>query len=326
MRYDQNSNVERSSADKRLGPGSYARMKAALNGHVEQQRHVMFQRSADEVRNHLQKMVRNLQEMLEEKADEVFLAMRRDYRSVLGCGDLPQGELLPKAQRLMRKEVMNQINKVEKMFRRIAGLEVEDDEENSDVETVPNCKLEDQSPAGPDTMDQEAYVSPYTAQSRRGQKSASTAGTDEPETQHQATKDEPMADAPGATTTVKQEANEHATRDHTSEVLPKELNVAVSALTEGSNTVPSTGLTARSSTSPSPSTINQERNRGADSKASADEDQASETYELRAGLKHEDHTDSEDSEYDDDQASTSSEIIGEPWQSKYRDTEVSDSD
>jgi len=48
--------------------------------------------------------------------------MRRDYRSVLGGGDLPQGEILPKAERLMRKAIMDKIDKVEKIFRRVAGL------------------------------------------------------------------------------------------------------------------------------------------------------------------------------------------------------------
>ncbi|MCJ1231836.1 hypothetical protein MMC12_008515, partial [Toensbergia leucococca] len=35
------------------GPGSYMRMKAAMQGHVEEQRQVMFQESADAVRNQL---------------------------------------------------------------------------------------------------------------------------------------------------------------------------------------------------------------------------------------------------------------------------------
>lgn len=267
-------------------------MKAALNGHVEQQRHVMFQRSADEVRNLLQKMVRSLQEILDEKADEVFLAMRRDYRSVLGGGDLPQGEILPKAQRLMRKEIMGKINKVDKIFRRVAGLEVEDDQEDSDEEGVPSDdsdKVKDQSLAEPDTIDHKGHVSPFSVQIPFGPHSASTAGTFEPETQRQAVKDEPTADAPIATTTVKAEPDLHATTDRPSNV-PEVLAVAKPTVTEELQANMSANSITRSSTTRSPIPHKKDEDHGADSDASADDDQASTTYELLSNPEPEDLT------------------------------------
>lgn len=115
------------------GPGSFARMKAAMNSHVAQERHTMFQSSAENVKTRLSTMVKELEVYMNDKADEVYIAMRRDYNSVLGGGEVPQnGEILPKTQRLVRKEMMRIIGGVEKAFKTIAGLEVEDDDDKED--------------------------------------------------------------------------------------------------------------------------------------------------------------------------------------------------
>ena len=50
--------------------------------------------------------------------------MQRDYRSVLGGGTaVARGELLPKSERLTRKEVLRIVNGVEAQFRKIAAGE-----------------------------------------------------------------------------------------------------------------------------------------------------------------------------------------------------------
>ncbi|MCJ1400989.1 hypothetical protein MMC11_004200 [Xylographa trunciseda] len=115
------------------GPGSYARMKAAMNAHVERRKHTMFEDSTNEVQQKLKAMLRQVEETMSNKADEVFVAMSRDYRSVLGGGDVPHGEMMPKWQRAMRKEVKGVISKAEKIFKRVAGVEVEDDEDESEA-------------------------------------------------------------------------------------------------------------------------------------------------------------------------------------------------
>ncbi|MCJ1384792.1 hypothetical protein MMC17_007910 [Xylographa soralifera] len=115
------------------GSGSYARMKTAMNAHVERQKHRMFEDSTNEVQQRLKAMIRGVDETMSNKADEVFVAMSRDYRSVLGGGDVPHGEMMPKWQRAMRKEVKGVINKAERIFKRVAGIEVEDDEDESEV-------------------------------------------------------------------------------------------------------------------------------------------------------------------------------------------------
>lgn len=127
------------------GTGSFARMKAAMNSHVAQERHTMFKSSAENVESRLSVMLKELEVHMNDKADEVYIAMRRDYNSVLGGGDVPQnGEILPKTQRLVRKEMMRIIDGVEKIFRKIAGLEVKDEDvEEEDKHSSLNNNDED---------------------------------------------------------------------------------------------------------------------------------------------------------------------------------------
>ena len=133
----------------RTGTGSFARMKAAMNSHVAQERHTMFQSSAENVKSRLSIMLKELEAFMNDKADEVYLAMRRDYNSVLGGGEVPQnGEILPKAQRLVRKEMMQIIDGVEKVFSKIAGLEFKNEEDDDDNKKVAHSSDdEDGSPA-----------------------------------------------------------------------------------------------------------------------------------------------------------------------------------
>ena len=283
-------------------------MKSALNGHVDEQRHVMFQGSADEVRSLLQQMVRTLQQTLDERADEIFLAMRRDYRSVLGGGDLPQGELLPKAQRLMRKEVMGKINRVERIFKRVAGLEVEDDEdeEKEDVSTNHSDKINDVASTTPDTMDRKGDVhsDPTTSQFGYSPASADSA-TVNSATQDPVTEDVPMADAPIATTKVKTEANDPATTDNTSSTIPVVSNDAYTSVTpdpDPNPNQPATSITKREQ----------------DQRQESPTGSAGYIYELLSNLSAPESTDSEASEID--------EVKREPKRKHYTDSEGSQSD
>ena len=119
-----------------------------MDSHVASERHVMFQRSVDEVRIRLDNMIKKVREELDDRVDEIFIQIRRDYRSVLGGGDVPKdGQLLPKAQRLVRKEVLHVIEGCGKRFNRVAGLAVEekDEEESKASELAPgdNSKAEE---------------------------------------------------------------------------------------------------------------------------------------------------------------------------------------
>lgn len=112
----------------KAGPGSFARMKAHMNSHVLHTRLTMFRESADNVQSRLEDMGEKMEGLMGDKTDEVFAQMKRDYRSVIGGGDLPQdGQILPKDQRIVRKEVMKILDEVEKSFLRVSGKGVEDD-------------------------------------------------------------------------------------------------------------------------------------------------------------------------------------------------------
>lgn len=87
-----------------------------MNAHVDHQRRIMFVESAEAAQKRLEALVKQVEAMMSERVMEVFVAMRRDYRSVLGGAEESQGELLPKAERLMRKEVIRILEDIERMF------------------------------------------------------------------------------------------------------------------------------------------------------------------------------------------------------------------
>ena len=110
------------------GPGSYMRMKAAMNGHVAHQRHTMFNESAENVKNMLSQLIKTVEDQMGEKTDEVFISMRRDYRAVFGDGEIREAEILPRPQRLCRKEIKGIIDGVKTIFERLLNGDLDEDE------------------------------------------------------------------------------------------------------------------------------------------------------------------------------------------------------
>ena len=103
-----------------------------MNGHISNKRNAMFQDSVDNAHERLDAMLKNAREYMDERTDEVLNQVRRDYRSILGGGDTftAEGEMLPKGERLARRDVTKAIKGAERTFRRIAGdLSIDDDEE-----------------------------------------------------------------------------------------------------------------------------------------------------------------------------------------------------
>ena len=110
------------------GGGCFARMKAYMNSHVAEHRHLMFQTSADEVKRQLTSLVKDVEETMGDKMDEVFIQIKRDYRSVLGGGEVPQGgQVLPRVERQVRKEIKRTILGVERLMRSVVGQDEEED-------------------------------------------------------------------------------------------------------------------------------------------------------------------------------------------------------
>jgi len=82
-------------------------MKQHMNSQVESNID-MFAESCDEVKKHLVKMCREVEEAMANKADEVFVNMSRDYIEVIS-GNKVEGQITEEWERQMRAEVANLI-------------------------------------------------------------------------------------------------------------------------------------------------------------------------------------------------------------------------
>ncbi|TGO46555.1 hypothetical protein BCON_0318g00050 [Botryotinia convoluta] len=95
------------------GAGTYMRMKDHMRAYIDQTRNSMFKESCDEVKKSLDKMCRRVEESMNNKTDEVYLLMRRDYLQVLN-GAQVGGEVMPKWERHMRLQVARALETYEK--------------------------------------------------------------------------------------------------------------------------------------------------------------------------------------------------------------------
>jgi len=114
------------------GTGSYKRMKDAMASHVDQERHTMFRYATEAVKQRLTQMCRAVEEQMSNKADEVFLQMRRDYMTTIGGAHLSQGDLMSKAERTMRKDVLSILDGADDQFKAVLKGEVEVVKEEAD--------------------------------------------------------------------------------------------------------------------------------------------------------------------------------------------------
>ena len=201
MRYEWISTYRRGLANVyNPGPGSYRRMKSAMNGHVSEERHTMFQRSVDEVRERLTKMGKEVENTMNDKADEVFILIQRDYRSVLGGGDVPHGQLLPKAQRLLRKEILRVIGDVESFFSKIASGDVQAGDDDADNAPVPEDKLPggDEDSSDDEHMAHTGINDIATMPDQRVQPEPTSPSETDPSPQSEPQSANPMMNVPGS--------------------------------------------------------------------------------------------------------------------------------
>ncbi|CAG8951269.1 hypothetical protein HYFRA_00008018 [Hymenoscyphus fraxineus] len=89
-----------------VGPGQFVRMKRHMNDHIEQNKNTMFQQSVDGVKARLTAMCRSVENEMASKAEEVWSTMNRDYTQVISGTQLPDGEQMPKWERLLRAELV----------------------------------------------------------------------------------------------------------------------------------------------------------------------------------------------------------------------------
>jgi hypothetical protein len=102
-------NLFRNLTDIFIGTGCFARMKSHMGNYIDEHRNTMFAESCNDVKQRLIDMCKQVEEFMSAKADEVFLAMQRDYMEVISGTALPKGQMMPKWERNMRAAVVKAI-------------------------------------------------------------------------------------------------------------------------------------------------------------------------------------------------------------------------
>lgn len=101
------------------GTGSYARMKGHMFSEITANKDVMFRTATQIVQEKLSKMCKVVEEQMTDKTDAVFVSMQRDYIQVLGNNPNGAGQLLPKWERSMRRNIEEVIVKSEQAFKEV---------------------------------------------------------------------------------------------------------------------------------------------------------------------------------------------------------------
>jgi hypothetical protein len=114
------------------------RMKAHMTSHVDQHRQTMFHESTEEVKKHLKLMCGQVEEQMMNKADEVFVLMRRDYMTVITGQHMPQGHIMPKWERSMKAEIAKLIQEREDAAEKEENPEKDTSEYNLNETAITN--------------------------------------------------------------------------------------------------------------------------------------------------------------------------------------------
>jgi len=121
------------------------RMKSLMNSHVNNKRHTMFRESTNNVGRLLKTLAKEVRKVLDEKVDEIYMSTRRDYLSALGGGEAKFGQVMPKAQRKLRKKVTKVIDRAERLFERtINPGGTDDDDQLMDDDSDSEAEEEDE--------------------------------------------------------------------------------------------------------------------------------------------------------------------------------------
>ncbi|THV72223.1 hypothetical protein D6D27_09720 [Aureobasidium pullulans] len=129
-----------------VGPGQFNRMKAYMNNHVTAQKDIMFQRATEVVRTMITDLIKEVGENMEDRTDQVFVGMRRDYLQVLGNVRI-EDITMPNSERSLQDAIRDIIQQSEEVFkailegRDVPSLEqdvsagaIEDEQQDSDTE------------------------------------------------------------------------------------------------------------------------------------------------------------------------------------------------
>ncbi|THZ84664.1 hypothetical protein D6C84_03900 [Aureobasidium pullulans] len=129
-----------------VGSGQFNRMKAYMNNHVTAQKDIMFQRATEVVRNMITDLIKEVEDNMEDRTDQVFVGMRRDYLQVLGNVRI-EDITMPNSERSLQDAIRDIIQQSEEVFkailegRDVPSLEqdvsvgaIEDEQQDSETE------------------------------------------------------------------------------------------------------------------------------------------------------------------------------------------------
>lgn len=129
------------------GQGSFKRMKAAMSEHVERNRHHMFNEATMTVKRHLDAMCGKLEELMEVRADEIFMKMRDDYIRALGGVQVNQEAVMSREERSMRSDIVDKLRAVDAQFEPISKGKLASADDNADAENLAAVDEDEESVA-----------------------------------------------------------------------------------------------------------------------------------------------------------------------------------
>ena len=118
------------------GTGTFLRMKNHMSSHIDRERPTMFKASTTHVERQLTRMINMVKNSMEEKMDEIYISICRDYRSVLGENEVPHRDIIPRWARVMRKDLLAVIDGAEKTFREVTQVSPNDGNGAKDTNAV----------------------------------------------------------------------------------------------------------------------------------------------------------------------------------------------
>ncbi|KAF2503115.1 hypothetical protein BU16DRAFT_29835 [Lophium mytilinum] len=131
------------NCSSQVGTGMFVRMKGIMAGHVEQEKNSMFRDATDTVKERLSKMVETVDESMRERGDAIFENMRRDYMAILGGVHIRPGEVMPRAERMLRKNVLDFLLSADDHFKAVLDGEVDEIVEEAKDEPAEEDKESD---------------------------------------------------------------------------------------------------------------------------------------------------------------------------------------
>jgi hypothetical protein len=117
------------------GKGQYNRMKVHMTTQVGQTKDTMFDDCVNHVRNLIDKLLKETREQLLEKVDAVYLAIEREYTSVVIGQDTGSSGALPREQRVLRKNVLEIVDSADLKFQQAVGLAPPDEDGKDEMES-----------------------------------------------------------------------------------------------------------------------------------------------------------------------------------------------